>query len=92
MNTIKIENKEDLFSEDSEFDKKNILNRAPNSIVSPKVLEEIENGITIEQLNKLNLPVFRHLTQITIHGKLNELQNQRIGGYKDLFQNKTQSI
>ncbi len=87
-----IKDKEKLFEDNSVFDKKNILNRAPNSIVSPKVLEEIESGITIEQLNKTNLPVFRYLTQITIHGKFDELHNQRIGGYKNLFQNKNKSI
>ena len=66
------------------------------SNVSTKVAnitaEEIEAGITIEKLEELNVPVFRYQTQLTIHGKLPDLNENRIGGYKCLFENKNKTI
>ena len=77
----------------SNFDKKNKLNRLDKK-VNQTVLDEIETGLTIEKLEDItkDLPVFKYLTQITIHGLFPELQNHRISGYKNLFQNKNQSI
>lgn len=95
-NNFLLENKElrdkkSLFSEDSGFDTPKKLNRS-NRIVPVEILEEIERGITIERLDELDLPIFKYKTQITIHGIFDELSNQRIGGYKLIFQNKNKSI
>ena len=75
------------------YDTKKIKNRYQADIPN-KYLEKIENGITSEDLGKFPefIPVFKYRTQITIHGKFNELEKTRIDGYKFLFQNKNQSI
>lgn len=65
----------------------NISNRVANITA-----EEIENGVDIETLEKINVPVFRYQTQITIHGKLPGLSNYRVMGYKSLFENANGSI
>jgi hypothetical protein len=74
------------------YDKKHKLNVA-NIKISLDILNDIEkNGITLEQIEKLNIPVFKYKTQITVHGIFPELSNNYIGGYKSLIQNKNQSI
>lgn len=82
---------ETLF-EASNYDSKNITNKG-NMVVSKASLDKIENdGVTLEFLQGLNVPVFKYKTQITIHGLFPELQRNYIGGYKNLFQNKNLSI
>jgi len=74
------------------YDKKHKLNVA-NIKISLDILNDIEkNGITLEQIEKLDIPVFKYKTQITVHGLFPELSNNYIGGYKSLIQNKNQSI
>lgn len=87
----KMSDKENLFSKDSGFDTPKKLNRS-DEIVPRKIIDEIEQGITIERLDSLNLPIFKYKTQITIHGQFDQLTTQRIGGYKLLFQNKNKSV
>lgn len=84
---------EQVFSETGNFDKKNKLNRSHKK-VNQDILDQIENGITIEQLEILckSIPVFKYKTQITIHGLFPELENQYINRYKCLIQNKNLSI
>jgi len=66
------------------------------SNVSDKVANitasEIENGVTLEKLESLNVPVFRYGTQITIHGKLPGVESGYINGYKSLVKNNNGSI
>jgi len=88
---IKEKEKKSLYSDEKGFDRKNKLNRS-NKVVPKEILEQIEKGITIEELEDSKLPVFKYKTQITIHGIFGELTKQRIGGYKSLFQNKNLSI
>jgi len=85
-----IENQNFIFSTK---DKKNKLNKSDIE-VSIDLLNEIENGISIESLESTNLPVFCYQTQITLHGKFpeNALSTNRVGGYKNLFQNQNGSI
>lgn len=85
---------EELFAKESNFDSKNILNRL-NQKVSQSILDRIEAGITLEDLDligKQGIPIFKYKTQITIHGLFENLQNHRIFGYQNLFQNKNKSI
>jgi len=86
-----IKDKKDIYSEDTGFDTPKKINRS-DKIVSKEILDQIENGITIEQLNNIDLPVFKYKTQITIHGQFDELTQSRIHGYKWIFQNKNKSI
>jgi len=80
-----------LFRQD-EFDSKKKLNRSDKKIPL-EMLENIEKGITSEQLDKFKVPVFKYGTQITIHGIFPNIEHSIIvGGYKRIFQNKNKSI
>lgn len=87
----KVKDIKNLFSRDSGFDTPKKINRS-NEIVPKEFLDKIEDGITIEDLESSNLPIFKYRTQITIHGLFDELTISRIGGYKNIFQNKNKSI
>lgn len=74
------------------FDRKHILN-LESIPVDRRLLDKIENGIAIEDLSKIDLPVCVYETQITIHGLFPEQQsNGYVNGYKNVFQNKNKSI
>lgn len=49
--------------------------------------QEIENGVSLETLLNLNVPVYRYQTQITIHGVLPDVQNGYAAGYKSIVKN-----
>ncbi len=88
---IKIEEK--LFSSDLNYDKKHKLNLSKKHI-DMSSLNDIENGVSIEYLENIKLPICKYKTQITIHGNfpaesINVLNKSR---YKYIFQNKNQSI
>tara|TARA_R100001244_G_scaffold54060_1_gene46802 strand:- start:820 stop:1821 length:1002 start_codon:yes stop_codon:yes gene_type:complete len=82
-----------LNQSDSNFDKKNKINRG-YGIVSENVVADIEsNGITSELLDQFKFPVFKYKTQITLHGKFETGNNYFItGGYKNLIVNKNKSL
>ena len=81
-----------LFSGSVNYETRKGLNRS-NEKISSELVEKIEtDGITVEQLDKLDVPVFKYATQITIHGEFDIETNGRIGGYKNLFQNKNKSL
>ena len=85
---------ETLFTQETKFDSKSILNKF-NKPIDKSILDRVEAGITledIEELTKQNIPVLKYKTQITIHGLFPELNNSYIFGYKNLFQNKNKSI
>jgi len=89
-----METTEVLFSTETSFDNKSILNKL-NRPIDKSILDNIESGITLEDLNKITLsgvPVLKYKTQITIHGLFPELSNNYIFGYKNIFQNKNKSI
>jgi hypothetical protein len=89
METIEI-----LFKSETNFDHKSILNKL-NKHIDKNILDQIESGITLEQLDNFNnsgIPILKYKTQITIHGLFPELSVNSIFGYKNLFQNKNKSI
>lgn len=82
----------ETFFELSNYDSKNITNKG-NKVIPQTALDKIESeGVTLEFLQGLNMPVYKYRTQITIHGLFPELQHNYLGGYKNLFQNKNLSI
>lgn len=82
----------ETFFELSNYDSKNITNKGDKTIPQA-ALDKIETeGVTLEFLQGLNMPVYKYRTQITIHGLFPELQHNYLGGYKNLFQNKNLSI
>jgi hypothetical protein len=85
---------ETLFSDQSNFDNKSILNKL-DKCIDQSILDRIERGITledIEMLTQAGIPILKYRTQITIHGLFPELSNNYIFGYKNIFQNKNKSI
>jgi hypothetical protein len=55
--------------------------------------DEIEDGVTIERLEDIGVPVFKYQTQLTIHGRLPEFSDTaRPGGYKSVCQNQNGSV
>lgn len=84
---------EKLMSKKTKINRKNKKNRKRVK-VSSSILDKIEKGISIEELEKIgkNLPIFKYKTQITIHGLFPQLKKSRVYGYKNIFQNKNKSI
>lgn len=69
-----------------------VSNCAPDTVanITP---DELENGVTLERLDSLNVPALRYSTQITIHGKIPAFNSAaRPGGYKAIFQNGNGSV
>ncbi len=85
----------ELFSSESDFDSKNILNRSYITL-DENILDEIDKGVTLEWLNDIKetkgIPIFKYKTQITIHGLFPEFDTIRTFGYHNIFQNKNKSI
>ena len=85
---------EELFKSKTYSDSKSILNKL-NRKVDQSILDKIEAGVTLEDIDKMietGLPILKYHTQITIHGVFNELKNNYIFAYKNIFQNKNMSI
>ena len=82
-----------VLHEDIGFDKKHKKN-ADQRLISQDILDNInENGITIEQIDKLDFPIFKYKTQITIHGIFDGDINPRAGSYFHAFTlNKNKSL
>lgn len=69
-----------------------VSNVAPDTIANVTA-DTLENGITLEALESLNVPVLRYAGQVTIHGRLPEFnQDARPGGYKAVFLNGNGSV
>ena len=69
-----------------------VLNTAPD-VVANISAETLENGVTLEVLEGLNVPVYRYQSQVTIHGKLPDFDPAaRPAGYKAIFRNGNGSI
>ena len=78
---------------DSEYDSKHINNLAPNKDIPDSLIETINKGITLEQLDELShLPICHYKTQITIHGKCPALKNNKVYGYSALVVNSNKSL
>lgn len=82
----------ETFFELSNYDSKNITNKG-GEVINQTTLDKIESeGVTLEFLQGLNVPIFKYRTQITIHGMFPALSSNYIGRYKNLIQNKNLSI
>lgn len=85
---------QEIFQTQSKWDSKHINNVCERP-VDDGLLRMIERGCSIEAIEDIvskGYPVFKYKTQITIHGLFPEVEKHRIGGYKNLFQNKNKSI
>lgn len=70
------------------------LNRSKSNLPA-NLIETIEAGeVTSEAIKQAAqiVPIYTYKTCLTIHGNLPEIQMQRIGGYKNLIQNKNGSL
>lgn len=82
-------NAETIFESSDGYDTRKVLNRAPGKVGLTR--EELENGVSIEQLEALPVPVFKYKTQITIHG-IFPPSPPRVRGYKSLITNGNGSL
>lgn len=85
---------EKLFDNKFSYDKKHKLNTSPKKLPLD-VIENINKGVTLEQLNSLThkgFDVYKYSTQITIHGICDELTDNNVFFYKSLMLNKNKSL
>lgn len=83
---------EEIIADEINFDTRKGINRS-DKVVDKEIIEEIEgNGVTLERLDELKLPIFKYQTQITIHGKFTGLTKERVGGYKNLVLNQNETL
>lgn len=69
-----------------------VLNTAPDKDAGI-TLAEIEQGVTIERLESLQVPVYQYSTQITIHGIFKDIpEDLRVCGYKSVILNGNGSL
>lgn len=69
-----------------------VLNTAPDKLADI-TLAELENGVTIERLENLNVPVYQYGGQITIHGIFKDIPpDTRVNGYKSIIFNGNKSL
>ena len=69
-----------------------VLNTAPNK-QADITIDELENGVTIERLESLTVPVYQYGTQITIHGIFKNIPDDlRVHGYKSIILNGNESL
>jgi len=82
---------ETIFAAPLDYMAKRKLNTAPKT--KPNIsLSDIEsNGLTLESMKKINVPIYKYRTQITIHGLWPETEGYCFG-YKHLVQNKNGSF
>ena len=87
-------NVEKLFENKFNYDKKHKLNTSPKELPL-KIIENINKGVTLEQLNELlakGYDIYKYSTQITIHGICKELIDNNVFLYKSLILNKNKSL
>jgi hypothetical protein len=69
-----------------------VLNTAPDKYADIS-LKEIQQGITIERLEALTVPVYQYGHQITIHGIFRDIPDDLVvAGYKSVFSNGNGSL
>jgi hypothetical protein len=88
MKFTEIENK--TFYGQSDTKARRVLNTSKT--IANITAKDIENGVSIEVLESLNVPVYRYQTQITIHGLLPDITKDTVNGYKSILLNGNGSI
>lgn len=82
-----------IYSTDSNFDSKHINNLAPDKDIPQSLIDIINNGITLEQLDETtDLPIRHYKTQLTIHGICPALKSNKVYGYSALVVNQNKSL
>ncbi len=70
-----------------------VLNVAPKKRPNISFDELASEGLTIERLEEINVPVLKYATQLTIHGMFPETGvPYGVGGYKNLTLNENRSL
>jgi hypothetical protein len=92
MNVTKLADKLESLNCRKDDKARRVLNTAPDTVANITA-EALENGVTIEALESLNVPVYRYNSQVTIHGNIPDFDsNARPGGYKAVFKNGNGSV
>ena len=82
-----------LFERNDGFDTKHITNLS-NLKPNIRLIDIEKDGVSIEEIDSINVPVCKYKTQVTIHGTFDQ---GRVGycaatGYKSIVQNKNKSV
>jgi hypothetical protein len=83
-----------IFSKEVNYDTRKTNNRSL-AVIPQSIIKEIEEqGVTIERIDALDIPVFKYKTQITLHGVFDEKMSNYagFGGYKNLIVNQNKSL
>lgn len=89
MNLSEVLESKQIYNDDKA---RRVLNTAPNQ-QADITLKEIADGVTIERLESLTVPVYQYSTQITIHGIFKDIPNDLVvAGYKSVFYNQNKSL
>lgn len=84
---------ESILQKEIAYDTRKSINRSSMRI-DPEIVERIEKeGVAIEIIEELGIPIFKYKGQITLHGVFDiEKGYARVGGYKSIIQNKNKTI
>lgn len=78
------------------YDHKHINNTAPNKEIPQQIIDRLNYmGMTIESIDALidkGYPVYKYMTQITVHGICNEIKSNKVGQYVALVINQNKSL
>lgn len=91
---MKYNNIEKLFENSFSFDSKHKVNTT-NKVLPLGIVENINKGVTLEQLNELiakGYDIYKYSTQITIHGICKQLTSNTVSFYQSLILNKNKSL
>ena len=70
-----------------------VANAAPGMVCGITAEEIEKNGVTIEKLESLSVPVFQYGGQVTIHGVFPDtVGNMKVAGYRSVFKNGNGSL
>lgn len=87
---------EELYSEESKrYDTRKVLNRAGHAKIDPSFFDMLsKEGLTSEYLESFPYPVYRYMTQITLHGvfKPTDINLLMVGGYQNVIVNQNKTI
>lgn len=87
-------NVQSLFNSER-IDTRKQLNRS-TILIPEEVLKSLDSGLSSEQLEQLNVPVFKYKTQITVHGHFTPPTGttikEYVNGYKSLILNDNGSL
>ncbi len=90
---LKNDEKEILTSSSIGFDTRKTLNRSEEKMPEELIKRIEKEGITIEEIKRINAPIYLYKGQITIHGDFSLIHSEGyLNSYKSLILNQNKSL